>query len=62
MLDRGRAGLVVVGVDESAAKIEEVTSGSLSHKTKHLEGSNFEDAEKQARWAFEKQEQPRDAF
>jgi uncharacterized membrane protein len=61
MLEPGRAGLVVVGVDESAAKVEEVTSGSVSHMTKHLEGSNFEDAEKQARWAFEKQEQPVEA-
>src|SRR4051812_40310438 len=58
----GRAGLVVVGVDESAAKVEEVTSGSISHMTKHLEGSSFEDAEAQARWAFERQEQPTGAL
>jgi uncharacterized membrane protein len=62
MLERGRAGLVVVGVDESAARVEEATSGSVSHITRHLEGSSFTDAEKQARWAFEKQEQPIDAF
>jgi hypothetical protein len=61
MLEPGLAGLVVVGVDESAAKVEEVTSGSISHMTKHLDGSNFEDAEAQARWAFERQEQPADA-
>jgi uncharacterized membrane protein len=61
MLEPGRAGLVVVGVDESAAKVEEITSSAISHITKHLEGSNFEDAEKQARWAFEQQEQPVEA-
>jgi uncharacterized membrane protein len=62
MLEPGKAGLVVVGVDESAAKVEEATSGSITHKTKHLVESNFEAAEKEARWAFEKQEQPADAF
>src|SRR3954469_7919834 len=61
MLERGRAGLVVVGIDESAAKVEEATRGSISHVTKHLEDSNFEQAEEQARWAFERQEQPVDA-
>lgn len=61
MLEPGRAGLVVVGVDESAARVEEATSGSISHITKHLEGSSFDDAEEQARWAFERQEQPTEA-
>jgi hypothetical protein len=61
MLEPGRAGLVVVGIDESAAKVEEATRGSISHATKHLEDSNFEQAEEQARWAFERQEQPVDA-
>lgn len=62
MLERGRAGLVVVGVDESAGKVEEMASGATSHITKHLEESDFEEAETHARWAFERQEQPADAF
>jgi uncharacterized membrane protein len=61
MLEPGRAGLVVVGVDYSSERVEQVTSGSISHITKHLEGSSFDDAEEQARWAFERQEQPAEA-
>lgn len=61
MLEPGRGGLIVVGVDDASAKVEEATSGSISHVTKHLEGSNFDDAEREARWAFERQEQPADA-
>jgi uncharacterized membrane protein len=62
MLERGRSALIVVGVDEDSADIERATGASTSHVTKHLEGADFEEAERQARRAFEQQEQPADAF
>jgi hypothetical protein len=62
MLERGRAALIVVGIDEDAADIERATGASISHVTKHLEGADFEEAEREARLAFEHQEQPADAF
>jgi hypothetical protein len=62
MLDRGNSALIVVGIDEDAADIERATGSSISHATKHLEDADFEEAEQQARRAFEQQEQPADAF
>jgi uncharacterized membrane protein len=62
MLERERSALIVIGIDEDTADIEHATRGSVSHATRHLEGSNFEDAEQAARRAFERQEQPADAF
>jgi uncharacterized membrane protein len=62
MLERNRAALVVVGIDRDHADVERATHGSISHVTRHLEDSNFEDAEREARRAFERQEQPADAF
>jgi uncharacterized membrane protein len=48
MLEPGRAALIVIGIDEDSAKVEEATGASVSHATKHLEGSDFDEAEREA--------------
>ncbi|MBX5469948.1 MAG: DUF1269 domain-containing protein [Thermoleophilaceae bacterium] len=55
-LQPGQAALVVVGIDEDSANIERATSGSLSHVTKHLEESDFDEAEREAMLSLEFQE------
>jgi uncharacterized membrane protein len=55
-LQPGQAALIVVGIDEDAAKVEEATGASLSHVTKHLEGSDFDEAERTAIDSLEQQE------
>jgi uncharacterized membrane protein len=47
-LQPGQAALIVVGIDEDSAKIEQATGASLSHVTRHLEGSDFDEAEREA--------------
>jgi uncharacterized membrane protein len=44
-LQPGQAALIVVGIDDDAAKVEQATGASLVHQTKHLEGSDFDEAE-----------------
>jgi uncharacterized membrane protein len=56
MLHPGQAALIVVGIDQDAAKIEEATASSVTHVTKHLEGSDFDEAEAAARSSLEQQE------
>jgi uncharacterized membrane protein len=48
LLKPGQAALIVIGIDKDVAKIEEATGASLSHVTKHLEGSDFDEAEREA--------------
>jgi uncharacterized membrane protein len=48
LLDSGQAALIVVGIDRDAARLEAATSASLRHVTKHLEGSDFDEAERAA--------------
>jgi hypothetical protein len=48
LLQPGQAALIVIGIDKDVAKIEEATGASLSHVTKHLEGSDFDEAEREA--------------
>jgi hypothetical protein len=55
-LQPGRAALIVVGIDEDSAKVEQATGASLSHVTKHLEGSDFDEAECEAMESLEAQE------
>jgi uncharacterized membrane protein len=55
-LQPGEAALIVIGIDEDAAKIEEATGAAKSHVTKHLEGSDFEEAEREALASLEEQE------
>ena len=55
-LEPGQAALIVIGIDEDAAKVEQATGASLSHVTKHLEDSDFDDAEREAVEALEQQE------
>jgi uncharacterized membrane protein len=56
MLEPGQAALIVVGIDEEAAKVEQATGASLRHATKHLEGSDFDAAEREALESLEQQE------
>src|SRR5271170_1189434 len=55
-LQPGQAALIVIGIDEDTAKVEQATGASLSHVTKHLEGSDFDDAEREAVDSLEQQE------
>lgn len=55
-LQPGQAALIVIGIDEDSAKIEAATGSSLSHVTKHLAGSDFDDAEREALQSLEQQE------
>ena len=55
-LPPGDAPLIVIGTDEDSAKVEQATGASLSHVTKHLEDSDFDDAEREAVDALEQQE------
>jgi uncharacterized membrane protein len=55
-LQPGQAALIVVGIDEDSAKVERATGASLSHVTKHLEDSDFDEAEREAVDALEQQE------
>jgi uncharacterized membrane protein len=57
-LQPGQAALIVVGIDEDSAKVEQATGASLSHVTKHLEGSDFDEAEDEAMASLEAQEAP----
>jgi predicted metalloprotease len=52
----GQAALIVVGIDEDSAKVEQATGASLSHLTKHLEGSDFDEAEREAMESLQAQE------
>jgi uncharacterized membrane protein len=55
-LQPGQAALIVIGTDEDSAKVEQATGASLSHVTKHLEESDFDEAEQEAVEALEHQE------
>jgi uncharacterized membrane protein len=55
-LQPGQAALIVIGIDEDSAKVEQATGASLSHVTKHLEGSDFDEAEREAVESLEQQE------
>jgi hypothetical protein len=55
-LQPGQAALIVIGTDEDSAKVEQATGASLSHVTKHLEESDFDEAEQEAAEALEHQE------
>jgi uncharacterized membrane protein len=55
-LQPGDAALIVIGIDEDAAKVEQATGASRSHVTKHLEDSDFDEAEREAVDALEQQE------
>jgi hypothetical protein len=55
-LQPGQAALIVVGIDEDSAKVEQATGASLSHLTKHLEGSDFDEAEREAMESLQAQE------
>lgn len=55
-LKPGQAALIVIGIDEDSAKVEEATGASLSHVTKHLEGSDFDEAQREALDSLEQQE------
>jgi uncharacterized membrane protein len=57
-LQPGQAALIVVGIDEDSAKVEQATGASLSHVTKHLEGSDFDEAERDAMESLEAQQAP----
>jgi hypothetical protein len=46
----------VVGIDEDFGRVESATSGSISRVAKHLEGSDFDEAEREAREALAQQE------
>lgn len=54
-LKPGQAALIVVGIDEDSARIEQATGASLTHVTKHLEGSDFDEAEREAMQSLEAQ-------
>jgi uncharacterized membrane protein len=56
-LEPGDAALIVIGIDEESAKVEQATGASRNHVTKHLEGSDFDDAEREAVESLEQQEQ-----
>jgi uncharacterized membrane protein len=56
MLEPKQAALIVIGIDEDVAKVEQATGGSLKHVTKHLDGSDFQEAEGEAMRALEQQE------
>jgi uncharacterized membrane protein len=56
MLEPGQAALIVIGIDEDVAKVEEATGASNSHVTKHLEGSDFDEAQREALDSLEQQE------
>jgi uncharacterized membrane protein len=53
MIEPGQAALIVIGIDEDSAKIEEATGASNNHVTKHLEDSDFEEAEREAAASLE---------
>ena len=55
-LQPGQAALIVIGIDEESAKVEQATGGSISHITKHLEGSDFDEAEQEAIESLAQQE------
>jgi uncharacterized membrane protein len=55
-LQPGQAALIVVGIDEDSAKVEQATGASLSHVTKHLEGSDLDEAENEAMASLEAQQ------
>jgi uncharacterized membrane protein len=55
-LQPGQAALIVVGIDEDFGRVESATGGSISHVAKHLEGSDFDEAEREAREALAQQE------
>lgn len=55
-LQPGQAALIVVGIDEDSGRVEQATGASLSHVTKHLEDSDFDDAEREAVDALEQEE------
>jgi uncharacterized membrane protein len=55
-LEPGQAALIVVGIDEDFGRVENATGASISHVTKHLEGSDFDDAEREAREALAQQQ------
>ena len=55
-LQPGQAALIVIGIDEESTKVEQATGASLSHVTKHLEGSDFDEAEREAVEVLEQQE------
>jgi hypothetical protein len=55
-LQPGQSALIVIGIDKDAARIEEATGASLSHITKHLEGSDFDEAEQEAQEALAAQQ------
>jgi uncharacterized membrane protein len=57
-LQPGQAALIVVGIDEDSARVEQATGASLSHVTKHLEGSDFDEAEREAMASLEAQTVP----
>jgi uncharacterized membrane protein len=56
LLQPGQAALIVVGIDEDSASIEEATGAAITHVTKHLEGSDFDEAEREAIQSLEQQE------
>jgi uncharacterized membrane protein len=55
-LQPGQAALIVVGIDKDSATVEAATGNSITHVTKHLEGSDFDDAEREAVESLEQQE------
>jgi uncharacterized membrane protein len=57
MLEPKQAALIVIGIDEDVARVEGATGSSLRHITKHLDGADFADAEREARESLEQQEQ-----
>jgi uncharacterized membrane protein len=56
LLEPKQSALIVVGIDEDVAKIEQATGASLRHITQHLDGADFEEAEAEAMRALEQQE------
>jgi hypothetical protein len=56
-LEPGQAALIVVGIDEDFGRVEDATGASISHVTKHLEGSDFDEAEREAREALAQQQE-----
>jgi hypothetical protein len=55
-LQPGEAAFIAMGIDEDAAKVEQATGASRTHVTKHLEDSDFDDAQREAIDALEQQE------
>jgi hypothetical protein len=56
-LKPGDAALIVIGIDEESAKVEQATGASREHVTKHLDGSDFDDAEREAVESLEQREE-----